>query len=388
MQQKTFLKYRNQRQNRQFREARLIVRSNGSSSKPASTALCSHRRDAPKIFAKPVGLGIDVVEREAKGFLEELHREGFFTSDEAFRIRLNTVLTEIRSSAAGGIVRDGREHGIVGGNWEQSAAELHFGIRRAWRNARKCIMRSHCDELKLCDLRHVTSSADMATALLTGMCEAFNGGNVLPTVFVLPPRKINSRGPMIWNHQVLEFAGYEMDDGSVLGDPNSVFLTKAIIDLGWKPPSPKSRWDLLPLVVMADDDIPAIIEIPPELGKLVEIRHPRYRDQFEELDLRWVSVPALTRFGFDIGGVQYTAAPFIGWFMDAEIGVRDLADTFRYNVLPDVAKAIGLLDGKLEDGVEGLDDFPEFERLAILSRAQSELTYATYWSYQQAKVSI
>ena len=331
---------------------------------------------------------IDVVEREAQGFLEELHREGFFESDEAFDVRLKTVLTEIRSAAAGGIVRDGQEHGVVGGNWEQSAPELQFGIRRAWRNARKCIMRSHCEELKLCDLRHLTSSADMATGLLTRMCEAFNGGNVLPTVFVLPPRRINSRGPMIWNHQVLEFAGYETDDGSVLGDPNSVHLTKAIIDLGWEPPSPKSRWDLLPLVVMADDDIPAMIEIPPELGKLVKIRHPQYRDQFEELDLRWISVPALTRLGFDIGGVQYTAAPFIGWFMDAEIGVRDLADTFRYNVLPDVAKASGLLDGKLEDGVEGLDDLPEFERLAILSRAQSELTYATYWSYQQAKVSM
>ncbi|KAL8865428.1 MAG: hypothetical protein Q9174_006891, partial [Haloplaca sp. 1 TL-2023] len=331
---------------------------------------------------------IHVVEKEAKGFLEELRQDGFFESDEAFQARLTTVFREIRSAAVEGIIRDGQEHGDIGGNWEQSTAEVQFGIRRAWRNARKCIMRSHCEELKLCDLRHLTRSADMATELLTRMCEAFNGGNVLPTVFVLPPREINSRGPVIWNHQMLEFAGYEMDDGSTLGDPNSVSLTKAIIDLGWEPPRPKSRWDLLPLVVMADNDVPAVIEIPPGIGKLVAIRHPRYPDEFEELDLRWVSVPALTRLGFDIGGVQYTAAPFIGWFMDAEIGVRDLADPSRYNVLPAVAKAIGLLDGKLEEGVEGLDDLPEFERLAILSRAQSELTYATYWSYQQAKVSM
>ncbi|KAL8658079.1 MAG: hypothetical protein Q9226_001283, partial [Calogaya cf. arnoldii] len=244
----------------------------------------------------------------------------------------------------------------------------------------------------------------MASELIRGMREAFNDGNVLPTgntrvsammildlhtlpVFVFPPRQIDSRGPMIWNHQVLEFAGYEMNDGAMLGDPNSTALTKAIIELGWTPPSPRSRWDLLPLVVMADGDVPAIIEVPPELGRLVEIRHPRYKAEFEKLDLKWVTVPALTRLGFDIGGVQYTAAPFIGWFMDAEIGVRDLADTFRYNALPDIAQALGLIDTTLE-GIEGLDDLPEYERLSVLSRSQQELNYAVHWSYQQAKVSM
>jgi nitric oxide synthase oxygenase domain/subunit/sulfite reductase alpha subunit-like flavoprotein len=207
-------------------------------------------------------------------------------------------------------------------------------------------------------------------------------------VFVFPPRKVNSRGPMIWNHQLLEFAGYETEDGSILGDPMSAALTKAIIGLGWKPPNPKSRWDVLPLVVMADNDVPVMIEIPANLRELIKIRHPRFNDEFEKLDLRWVAFPALTRLGFDIGGVQYTAAPFAGWFMDAEIGVRDLADTFRYNALPDVAKALGLLDGKIEDGAESLEDLPEYERLSILTRAQTELTYAAYWSYQQAKVSM
>ncbi|KAL8721254.1 MAG: hypothetical protein Q9225_002031 [Loekoesia sp. 1 TL-2023] len=228
----------------------------------------------------------------------------------------------------------------------------------------------------------------MAGQLVRHMCEAFNGGNVLPTVFLFPPRRINSRGPMIWNHQVLEFAGYEMEDGSILGDPMSAELTKEIIQLGWEPPNPKSRWDLLPLVVMADNDVPVMIEIPHPLCDLVNIRHPRYDEEFKKLDLKWVSVPALTRLGFDIGGMQYTAAPFIGWFMDAEIGVRDLADTFRYNALPDVAKAIGLLNGQDGDEIETLEDLPEYERLSILTKAQTELTYAAYWSFQQAKVSM
>ncbi|KAL8822009.1 MAG: hypothetical protein Q9191_007200 [Dirinaria sp. TL-2023a] len=228
----------------------------------------------------------------------------------------------------------------------------------------------------------------MASALIENAFEAFNAGNINPTVFVFPPRKINSRGPLIWNHQLLEFAGYEQEDGSILGDPASVTLTKAIMELGWKPPNPRSRWDLLPLVVMADGDVPVIAELPTSLSKLVSIRHPRYEREFEKLDLKWVAFPALARLGFDIGGVQYTAAPFIGWFMDAEIGVRDLADSFRYDALPDVVKALGLLADKAEEGIDDLDDLAEFEQQSMLARAQTELTYAVCWSFLQAKVSM
>lgn len=89
-----------------------------------------------------------VVEREAEDFLRDLHREGFFADDEAFRVRLQHALYEIRASSAEGVIRDSRECGTVGGVWTQTPRELEFGLRRAWRNARKCIMRSHCEELK------------------------------------------------------------------------------------------------------------------------------------------------------------------------------------------------------------------------------------------------
>lgn len=56
--------------------------------------------------------------------------------------------------------------------------------------------------------------------------------------------------------------------------------------------------------------------------------------------------------------------------MDAEIGVRNLADSFRYNALPQVAKAIGLVDGDV-------DDLPDYERLAVLVSISS-LTYCLH----------
>ena len=85
------------------------------------------------------------------------------------------------------------------------------------------------------------------------------------------------------------------------------------MELGWNPPELKTRWDLLPLVTMAEGDLPVFTEIPREIRELVPIMHPRYDSEFRQLDLKWVAFPALTRLGFDIGGVQYTATPFIGW---------------------------------------------------------------------------
>ena len=74
--------------------------------------------------------------------------------------------------------------------------------------------------------------------------------------------------------------------------------------------------------------------------------------------------------------------------MDAKIGVRDLADTFRYNVLPDIVQAIGLANGKLQDGVDSIEDLPEYEQLAMLSQAQTELNYAVQWSFNQAGITM
>ncbi|KAK7714429.1 hypothetical protein SLS57_007156 [Botryosphaeria dothidea] len=155
----------------------------------------------------------------------------------------------------------------------------------------------------------------------------------------------------------------------------------AILELGWEPPAFRTQWDVLPLVTMAEGDDPVITPLSQDIFPLVHVKHPHYGLQFEKLGLRWVPSPALSRLGFDIGGVQYTATPFMGWFMDAEIGVRDLVDRERYNVLPSVVDVLGL-----RKSAPDLEDVPEYERLALLSRAQTELNFAVYWSFEQAGV--
>lgn len=35
----------------------------------------------------------------------------------------------------------------------------------------------------------------------------------------------------------------------------------------------------------------------------------------------------------DCGGVEFTAAPFNGWYLSSEIASRDLCDAQRYNII-------------------------------------------------------
>ncbi|KAK8848432.1 nitric oxide synthase [Apiospora arundinis] len=334
---------------------------------------------------------VSVVKQDATDFLYQLRKGGVFKSEQQFNKRLADVLQEIENNstmaqyssfnANGSSATQAKCTGTVGGNWTQTSEELEFGIRQAWKHSRKCIMRSEYKDLRLYDLRHVGSSSEMALELIKGLKAAFNNGEIRPTVFVFPPRRPNERGPMVWNSNLLAFAGYDQGDGCILGDPQNVSITNAIIELGWKPPTIRTQWDLLPIVTMAQGDEPVITKLSDADFPVVRIRHPHHQLAFDKLGLRWVPAPALSRLGFTIGGVQYTAAPFIGWFMDAEIGVRNLADSFRYNVLPDIVRSMGLAQGDLEA-------LPDFERLALLSRAQLELNYAVTWSFAKAKVRI
>ncbi|GLB07177.1 hypothetical protein AtubIFM57258_002500 [Aspergillus tubingensis] len=334
---------------------------------------------------------LEVVKNEAVAFLWQLWQKGIYTEDRYLERRAQ-VLEEIAQSTKTTTVWD-QEYKRVGKTsiWTQSAEELRYGLRLAWKNSRRCIMRSRYQDLGLCDLRHIHTSVGMATTLLEEVTKAFNDGQIKPTVFVFPPKSVDGSGPMFWNKQVLNFAGYELEDGSIVGDPSNVKLTQDIINLGWAPPRPKTPWDLLPIVAMAESDAPALVEVPDDLRRLIAIRHPDYPG-FNELGLRWYQFPALSRLGFDIGGVQYTATPFIGWYMDAEIGVRNLADTFRFDGLPEVVKAIGFdinaYRAKPEYAdIRELEDLPDYEQLRWRSRAQAELNYAVRWSFLQHGVT-
>jgi nitric-oxide synthase len=79
---------------------------------------------------------------------------------------------------------------------------------------------------------------------------------------------------------------------------------------------------------------------PPE-GMIIPIVHPDF-EWFEALNIYWYAVPIISEMMLEIGGICYTAAPFNGWYMGTEIGSRNFGDENRYDLLPVVARKIGL----------------------------------------------
>lgn len=319
---------------------------------------------------------------EAEAFLHEMYDEGLFNSQDDFDKRVQEVIAEIDAGVLETKVwEDSQEiidgitelkrvqiEGASSKGWLQTREELEWGIRVAWRNSRKCIMRTHYKYLKfvspittmricwpcylnfrLFDLRDITTSKGMLDAIIQKLPEAYNGGRIQPSgrwmrsllsptklitvlVFMFPPRSVDGLGPVFWSPQLLTFAAvscicsliwlaynwnakYTLPNGEILGDPSNVQITEDIMELGWIPSEPKSRWDILPIVAMAEGDEPAWAVLPLELTELITIRHPGYVDAFNSMELNWCKFPALSKLGFDIGGVQYTAAPFIGWWV-------------------------------------------------------------------------
>ncbi|MET0478117.1 MAG: nitric oxide synthase oxygenase [Actinomycetota bacterium] len=226
------------------------------------------------------------------------------------------------------------------GTYAHTTAELTFGARVAWRNSSRCIGRLYWRSLEVRDRRHVTTAAQLAGEAFAHLRVATNSGRVRPTLTVFAPTTPERPGPRIWNEQLIRYAGYRQPDGTVIGDPRYADFTSAVRDLGW-PGGPGTPFDVLPLVVQVPGEGPALFDLPRDVVLEVPLSHPRY-PWFSELGLRWHAVPAISNMCLEIGGVCYPAAPFNGWYMGTEIGARNLADVHRYDVVPVVARRLGL----------------------------------------------
>lgn len=251
------------------------------------------------------------------------------------------------------------------GSYSHTYDELAHGARLAWRNSTRCLGRHLWHELDVRDRRELESAEEMFNAILDHIAAATNGGELRSTITVFKPD-----GRRIWNPQFCRYAGYRQPDGSILGDPMQLELTDTLLAMGWDP-GERGRFDLLPIVIQLNGRPPRWFELPHELILEVPIRHPHY-SWFAELDLRWYALPAVSNMAFDCGGIQYTAAPFNGFYMGTEIGARNFADTDRYDQLALVAAKLGLDTGS--------------ERSLWRDRAVVELNVAVLHSYEQAGV--
>ncbi|KAG9095173.1 Nitric oxide synthase, inducible, partial [Ceratobasidium sp. 370] len=174
------------------------------------------------------------------------------------------------------------------GYYTHTYDELSFGVRTAWRNARRCIMRSQWSTMHVIDCRNVTTGEGMLEACFRHLEIANNGGRIKPTTTIFPQKFPGQEGGRIWNGQLMRYAGYKMPDGSIRGDPVNIELTNRAIELGWKPKY--GRFDILPLIVVpgGGQGEPVMREIPDENIYEVKITHPTL-PWFEDLGLRCAS---------------------------------------------------------------------------------------------------
>ncbi|XP_043924227.1 nitric oxide synthase, brain [Protopterus annectens] len=257
------------------------------------------------------------------------------------------------------------------GTYQLRDTELIYGAKHAWRNASRCLGRIQWSKLQVFDARDCTTAHGMFNYICNHIKYATNKGNLRSAITIFPQRTDGRHDFRVWNAQLIRYAGYKQPDGSIHGDPANVELTEICIQQGWK--APGSRFDVLPLLLQANGNDPELFEIPPELILEVPIRHPKF-EWFKDLDLKWYGLPAVSSLLLEIGGLEFTACPFSGWYMGTEIGVRDFCDSSRYNILEDVAKRMGL----------------DTKKTSSLWKDQAlvEINIAVLYSYQKEKVTI
>jgi nitric-oxide synthase, bacterial len=257
------------------------------------------------------------------------------------------------------------------GTYRQTPEEVAYGAKLAWRNNTRCIGRLHWRSLEVRDLRHLVTADGVFEACVEHIRLATNGGKIKPIISVFPPSQAGFVGPRIWNSQLIRYAGFRQADGSILGDPKNEELTRAIHKLGWTVKT-EDPFTVLPLVIQMPGECPRIFELPQDAIYEVPIRHPTY-EWFVDLKLRWHALPAVSDMGLEIGGVTYPAAPFNGWYMNTEIAARNLSDTYRYNVLPIIARKMGL-ETKSDRGLWKDRAIVELNVAILHSFAQSGVT--------------
>lgn len=258
------------------------------------------------------------VATEAKAYLKQCYLERGFP--EVFLPRWQEVETAISET----------------GSYEHNLDELSYGARLAWRNSSRCVGRYFWQSLQIRDMRHLETEEEMFAALVEHIKIATNNGDLRALMTAFKPD-----GRRLWNSQLLRYAGYKQNDGSILGDTSNVELTEQAIQLGWQPPEIPTPFDYLPLIIQLPGKTPKWFSIPPEIILDVELVHPRHQ-WFKELSLKWYALPAVCNMSLDLGGIQYSCTPFNGFYMGTEIGGRNFSDTYRYNMLPTIAERLGL----------------------------------------------
>ncbi|MGW6442331.1 nitric oxide synthase oxygenase [Lentzea sp. NPDC055074] len=227
------------------------------------------------------------------------------------------------------------------GTYRHTSQELTFGARLAWRNSANCLGRLYWKSLKVRDLRDISDPGKVADECIQHIRIATNSGKIRPLITVFAPDEPMNPGPRIRNSQLVRYAAYRGTDGGVLGDQRNLALTDFAVSHGWRPPTSRSPFDVLPLIIETASNNVSVTNLPSDVVLEVSLTHPEMK-WIKGLGLRWHAVSSISNMRMRIGGVDYPAAPFSAWHMDASISTKALAAADRYDLLPYIAKRMAL----------------------------------------------
>ena len=270
-------------------------------------------------------LSADGALSQAKDFLQQYYGDtvNHETPSQSRAAREKEVVQQLRLTGSYSLTRD----------------ELVWGARMAWRNAPRCPARVIWKRLTVFDRRHIDTADEMFEALCEHIEYSNNGGNIRPAITVFRQRQPGKTDPRVWNNLMVQYAGYEQEDGSVIGDPASVGITKFCQMLGWK--GKGTQFDFLPMLLSGSDGQPKYYELPERLCLEVKIKHPSI-EAITNLGLKWFALPGVSSMMLECGGLQFPGAPFAGWYQVTEVANRDFLDPQRYNLLTTIGEAMGL----------------------------------------------
>lgn len=219
--------------------------------------------------------------------------------------------------------------------------ELEFGAKVAWRNSNRCIGRLYWKSLKVIDKRHLHTNTQIQEAILKHIKKSTNSGSIIPTITIFRQKMPTEKyGIQIHNPQLISYAGtLDKSKNQIIGDFNNLQFTNFVKANGWT--KRVKTFTVLPILFQCENQPVHQFKIPKKHILEIPIEHPNF-DWFKDLNLKWYALPAISNRVLKIGGINYTAAPFSGWYMGTEIGARNFADETRYNQLPIIAKKMGL----------------------------------------------
>ena len=287
--------------------------------------------------------GVNMLQEKATAFIKSMHQELNIDNEETKK-RIQQIINEINET----------------NTYKHTTDELIYGAKVAWRNSNRCIGRLFWDKLNVRDMRFIDNEIDFVHSIENHIEIATNNGKIRPLI------SIYSNDFEIKNEQLIRYAGYENK-----GDPKSKNITQLAEHLNWK--SDHTDFDLLPLIYRYKQQPLNYHIYKDNLIKEILIKHDEY-PLLEQLGLKWYAVPIISNMDLEIGGLYYHTAPFNGWYMETEIGVRNFTDEYRYDKLKDIANALNLDTTKTTS----------YWR----DRALVEFNYAVYHSFKEAGVSI